>query len=71
MSSIVVVVCHSVGYSVKKYDLVDNVKSGRWYVLWAVHGRCLPRFWIFEENAFGSLHTLRDPITYLHIHQIS
>jgi len=51
---------------VKKCDVVDDVKSDRWYVvgLCVVHNRHPPN-WIFEGNVFRPFHTLDEPITYI------
>jgi len=48
----------------KKYDLVDDVKIDRRYVVCVVHGRQLPN-WIFKGNTFRPFHASRELITYI------
>jgi len=46
-------------YRIKKC----NVRSGRWYVVCAVHGHRSTN-WIIEETIFGSFHPFGEPIVY-------
>jgi len=61
MSSLIVM---DVTHSMKKCDLVDDVKIDHWYVVCVVHG-CHPPNWIFKEIIFRPFHTFGEPTVFI------